>query len=169
MRTTQPRKQRKMLFNAPLHVRNKLFSAPLSTALKATHRVSSLTVRSGDTVRVMRGDKKGVEGKVTRVERSKCRLFVDGVTREKVDGTPIQIPIHPSKIMITSLNLDDKKRRESLKTEAPEEAEKQVKEPKKEQKKRKPRKTAQAKAKTKTTRKRKTKSEEKSKGEAETG
>lgn len=167
MKTIQPRKQRKMLFNAPLHVRNKLFSAPLSTALKATHRVSSVTVRSGDTVRVMRGDKKGVEGKVARVERSKCRLFVEGVTREKVDGTPIQIPIHPSKVMITSLNLDDKKRRESLKTEPEIEAEKQVEEPKKEQKKRKPRKTAQAKA--KTTRKRKTKSEEKSKGEAETG
>jgi len=160
-----------MLFNAPLHVRNKLFSAPLSTALKATHRVSSVTVRSGDTVRVMRGDKKGVEGKVARVERSKCRLFVDGVTREKVDGTAIQIPIHPSKVMITSLNLDDKKRRESLKTEAQLEAEKQVEEPKKEQKKRKPRKTAKAKAKAKakTTRKRKTKSEEKSEGEAETG
>jgi large subunit ribosomal protein L24 len=117
----------------------------------------------------MRGDKKGVEGKVARVERSKCRLFVDGVTREKVDGTPIQIPIHPSKIMITGLNLDDKKRRESLKTEAPVEAEKPVEEPTKEEKKRKPRKTTQAKAKAKTTRKRKTKSEEKSKGEAETG
>jgi large subunit ribosomal protein L24 len=169
MKTTQPRKQRKMLFNAPLHVRNKLFSAPLSTALKATHRVSSVTVRTGDTVRVMRGDKKGVEGKVSRIERSKIRLFVDGVTREKVDGTPIQIPIHPSKIMITSLNLDDKKRRESLKAEAPEEAEKRVEEPKKEQKKRKPRKTTQTKAKTKTTRKRKTKSEEKSEGETETG
>jgi ribosomal protein L24 len=36
------------------------------------------------------------------------------VTREKVDGTTVPIPIHPSKVMITRLNLDDKWRREIL-------------------------------------------------------
>ncbi len=69
----------------------------------------------GDTVRVMRGDRKGFEGKITRVDRRKYRVFVEGITREKVDGTAIQIPIHPSKVMITNLDLDDKWRREALK------------------------------------------------------
>ena len=167
MKTIQPRKQHKMLHEAPSHVRSKLFSAPLSSTLKDTHRVSSIPVRTGDTVRLMRGDKKGVEGKVTRVDRSRYRLFVEGITREKVDGTAIQVPIHPSKVMITNLNLDDKRRRESLKVEAPKEAEKPPEAPVKERKKRKPRKAAPQKA--KAPRKKRTESETRKEGEAETG
>ena len=58
---------------------------------------------------------KGFEGKITTVDRKKYRIFVEGITREKVDGTAMPIPIHPSKVMITTLNLDDKWRREALK------------------------------------------------------
>jgi large subunit ribosomal protein L24 len=163
MGTIQPRKQHKMLYHAPKHIRYRLFSAPLSPSLKTTHKVNSVPVRSGDTVRIMRGDRKGAEGKVAKVDRGKYRLFVEGVTREKVDGTAIQVPIHPSKVMITGLNLDDKWRRESLKVEAPKEAakpeEKPAEEPKKERKKRKPRKASS----------RKTKSTEKKEGGEQSG
>lgn len=167
MKTTQPRKQHKMLYKAPSHVRCKLFSAPLSPVLKAAHKVGSVPVRTGDTVRIMRGDRKGTEGKVTRVDRNRYRLFVEGVTREKVDGTAVQIPTHPSKVMITSLNLDDKWRRESLKVEPPKEVEKPAEEPKKERKRRKPKASSK---KAKAPRKRKVKrSKEKKEGEAESG
>lgn len=167
MKTTQPRKQHKMLFKAPSHVRYELFSAPLSPVLKAAHKVGSVPVRTGDTVRIMRGDRKGTEGKVTRVDRKKYRLFVEGVTREKVDGTAVQIPTHPSKVMITSLNLDDKWRRESLKVEPPKEVEKPAEEPKKERKRRRPKASSK---KAKAPRKRKVKrSKEKKEGEAESG
>ena len=168
MRTIQPRKQHKMLLEAPSHIRSKLFSAPLSHTLSETHKIGSISVRTGDTVRIMRGDKKGVEGKVTKIDRRKYRLFVEGITREKVDGTAIPVPIHPSKVMITSLNLDDKWRRESLKAEAPKEPEKQAEATIEKRKKRKPRKAAPKKE--KTPRKRRTKKpEEKKEGEAETG
>jgi large subunit ribosomal protein L24 len=167
LKTTQPRKQHKTLHEAPSHIRSKLFSAPLSSTLKDAHKVRSVPVRTGDTVRIMRGDKKGVEGKVTRVDRSKYRLFVEGMTREKVDGTAIQVPVHPSKVMITNLNLDDKWRRESLKVEAPKEVEKLPEAPAKERKKRRPRKAVPKKA--KAHRKKRTKSEKKSEGETETG
>jgi large subunit ribosomal protein L24 len=118
LRTTQPRKQRKLLYQAPSHVRHKSLSAPLSPSLKASHKVNSIPVRRGDTVRVIRGDRKGTEGKVTRVDQKTYRIFIEGITREKVDGTATPIPIHPSKVMITGLNLDDKWRKESLKAEA---------------------------------------------------
>jgi len=158
VKTTQPRKQRKRLYQAPAHIRYKHFSAPLSTSLKTSHNVSSLPVRSGDTVRIMRGDRKGLEGKVTRVDRKNYRIFIEGVTREKVDGTTAFVPIHPSKVMITVLNLDDKWRRESLKAgvavteaEKPEEKlveeEKKPEKPKKQRKKRKTRKTVAKKTK----------------------
>jgi len=163
MKTVQPRKQRKMLFQAPLHIRHKHFSAPLSPSLKASRHISSIPVRKGDTVKIMRGDRKGSEGKVTKVDRQKYRLFVDGVTREKVDGTTVLAPIHPSKVMITSLNLDDKWRSRSLKVEVAKEAKKlkeKPEEPKKERKKIKPPKTPSEKAKTPRKRKMKTSTEE---------
>lgn len=115
MKTTKPRKQHKRLYQAPLHKRYKQFSAALSSKLKASHNTNSIPVRMGDTVHIMRGDRKGFEGKVTGVNRTKYRIFVEGVTREKVDGTSMPIPIHPSKVRITRLNLDDKWRREALK------------------------------------------------------
>ncbi|MGQ9624545.1 MAG: 50S ribosomal protein L24 [Candidatus Bathycorpusculaceae bacterium] len=111
---TKPSKQRKMLYQAPDHIRHKFFAAPLSPELKASYGLNSIPVRSGDTVRIMRGDHKGFEGKITRVDRKKFRIYVEGLTREKVDGTTIFVPLHPSKVMITRLNLDDKWRKEVL-------------------------------------------------------
>jgi len=115
VKTTKPGKQHKRLYQAPLHKRYKQFSAALSSKLKASYNTNSIPVRMGDTVHIMRGDHKGFEGKVTGVNRTKYRIFVEGVTREKVDGTSMPIPIHPSKVRITRLNLDDKWRREALK------------------------------------------------------
>lgn len=103
------------MYQAPQHQRYKRFSAPLSPELKSSHNTNSVPVRVGDTVRVMRGDHRGFEGKVTRVDRKKYRIFIEGVTREKVDGSTTLVPIHPSKVMITRLNLDDKWRKKVLK------------------------------------------------------
>jgi len=114
MKTTKPTKQRKRLYQAPLNERYRRFSAPLSSKLKDSHGTGSVPVRNGDTVMIMRGDRKGSEGKVTQIDRKKYRIFVEGATREKVDGTTTFIPIHPSKVMITRLNLDDKWRKKIL-------------------------------------------------------
>jgi large subunit ribosomal protein L24 len=148
MRITKPGKQRKKLYQAPLNKRYRRFSAPLSSKLIESHGTGSVPVRSGDTVMIMRGDRKGSEGKVTRVDRKNYRIFIEGIDREKVDGTKILVPIHPSKVMITRLNLDDKWRKkilerkglaeeaEVIKEEVPEEKEKPPQ--KKAKKKRKP-------------------------------
>lgn len=103
-----PRKQRKQLYTAPAHLRHKFMAAPLSPELAASKGVKALPVRKGDTVQVTRGDHKGFEGKVSRVDLAKRRIFIEGLTREKVDGTTIFIPVHPSKVMIKNLKLDDK-------------------------------------------------------------
>jgi len=140
MKTTSPRKQRKQLYQAPLHKRYKIFSAPLSPDLKKSHGINALPIRSGDTVRIMRGDRKGIEGKVAEVDRTKYHISIEGVTREKVDGTTVPAPIHPSKVMITNLNLDDKWRREILKRKGIGEKAKPPEEEKIEKKEKRPRK-----------------------------
>jgi large subunit ribosomal protein L24 len=151
MKTIKPGKQRKRMHHAPLNERYKRFSAPLSPKLREKRNTNSVPVKTGDTVKIMRGDRKGFEGKVSRVDRKKYRIFVEGATREKVDGTATLIPIHPSKVMITRLNLDDKWRRKMLerkgaveKAKVPKEkiVEEEAEAPKKKaKKKRTPRKT----------------------------
>jgi large subunit ribosomal protein L24 len=138
MKTTKPTKQRKRLYQAPVTERYRRFSAPLASKLKESHGTNSVPVRKGDTVMIMRGDRKGFEGKVTQVNRKSYRIFVEGADREKVDGTKISVPIHPSKVMITRLNLDDKWRKKIMERKGvAEKAEIAEEEPPKKEKKKK--------------------------------
>ena len=113
-RIKNPKKQRKRLFNAPAHLRHKLMGAHLSSELASSRGVKTLPVRKGDTILIKRGDNKGFEGKVSRVDLKAYRIYIEGLTREKVDGTNIFLPIHPSKVEIRNLNLDDKWRKNIL-------------------------------------------------------
>jgi large subunit ribosomal protein L24 len=117
--TKNPGKQRKMLFNAPAHVRHKSMAAPLSPELIAQKGIKALPVRKGDSVRVMRGDHKGFDGKISKVDLKHYRVTLEGLTREKVDGTTVFVALHPSKIMIKTLNLDDKVRKAVLERKKP--------------------------------------------------
>ena len=103
----QPRKQRKAYFQAPLHRRQKLVTAPLSRELREKYGVRRLPVRKGDKVKVMRGDFKGRVGEVVRVDLKRVALHIDGILLNKADGTQVFRPIHPSNVMIVSLNLND--------------------------------------------------------------
>ena len=138
MKTTKPTKQRKRLYQASVNERYRRFSAPLSSKLKESHGTNSVPIRKGDTVMIMRGDRRNTEGKVTQIDTQKYRIFVDGANREKVDGTSIPVPIHPSKVMITRLNLDDKWRKKILERKGvSEKAEIAEEEPPKKEKKKK--------------------------------
>ena len=111
----KPSKQRKMLYEAPAHRIRKLLSAPMSDDLRKSHGRRSFPVRKGDTVKIVRGDFAGIEGKITRVDTPSQRVFVEGVQREKVAGTSTPVSVHTSKVLLTKLNLDDKWRSDSLK------------------------------------------------------
>ena len=65
-------------------------------------------MRTGDTVRIMRGEFADLVGKVEKVEYSTGRVFVEGMTREKAAGISSKLPVHSSKVLITNLNLSDK-------------------------------------------------------------
>ncbi len=119
--SSQPRKIRKKYLNAPLHRRQKDLTAPLSPELQREHGIKRLPVRKNDTVLIMRGSFKGHEGKVIKVDLKKRRIFVEGATRNKADGTPVPVPIYPSKVMITKLDLSDKRRSAIIKRKKPEE------------------------------------------------
>ncbi|MEE9237028.1 MAG: 50S ribosomal protein L24 [Thermoplasmata archaeon] len=113
-KSRSPRRQRRRIYQTPHHRRGKLLSAHLSPRYLEDRKVNyprSLPLRKGDTVRVMRGSHEGEEGKVTDVDRNGIRVFVEGVTVSKADGTEVGKPIHPSNLMITKLDMTDPWRR----------------------------------------------------------
>src|SRR3989344_5991192 len=110
-RSTQPRKQRKYRYNAPLHVRQKLVHVHLSKDLRQKHGTRALQVRKGDKVKVLRGKFRKQEGKVERVELKRERLFVTVMDYTKKNGTKIPVPFQPSILMIVILDMADKRRR----------------------------------------------------------
>jgi large subunit ribosomal protein L24 len=62
----------------------------------------------------MRGEFAGHEGKVVEVDMKKIRIYVEGVTRRKADGTEVYVPIHPSNVMIIELGEVDEVRKKIL-------------------------------------------------------
>jgi large subunit ribosomal protein L24 len=110
----QPRKQRKARYNAPLHMKTKFFNAPLSAALREKYSKKTVRVVKGDTVKVTRGNHTGEEGLVDAIDTRNVKLVVHGVSSTKVDGTEVPRTIDASKVEITKLNLEDKRRVEKL-------------------------------------------------------
>jgi large subunit ribosomal protein L24 len=96
----------------------KKFGSSLSKELRGKHARRSIRPVKGDGVRIVRGGFKGIEGKVTGVDSKVGKIFVEGVTREKIAGGKTgPVPIDSSKVVITSLNLEDKLRRKGLERE----------------------------------------------------
>lgn len=114
MNSKQPRKQRKERFTAPLHRRQKHVHVLLSSELRKEHGKRNVQVKTGDTVKIMRGDHAGLEGLVEDVDLKRCQIKVAGVSNFRADGTEVPRPIHPSNIMITKLQLDDERREKSI-------------------------------------------------------
>lgn len=112
--STQPRKQRKYAYNAPYHVKGKLLSAHLSKELSDKYNTRSVRVRTGDTVKIMRGSHAGKEGKVERVDLQRTKIFVENISIDKHDGSKVGFGLHPSNVLVVALNLDDKKRKAKL-------------------------------------------------------
>ena len=78
-----------------------------------------MRVIEGDSVKVLRGEFKGIEGKVTRISTEKRGVAIEGIKREKLKGGNVDIYIHPSNVLITSLNLEDKWRQSRLEGQKP--------------------------------------------------
>lgn len=112
--SVQPRKQRKYNYNAPLHVKNDLLSVNLSKELRKAYGTRNIRVRSGDKVKILRGNHKGKQGKVDTVDVKKIKVYVTGVETQKREGSKVKVPINPSNLQITELNLADKKRKQRI-------------------------------------------------------
>jgi len=133
MDSMKPGKQRRELYNAPLHKKRNFISAHLEEKLLLKYDKRAVPVVKGDTVIVMRGAFRGHEDKVAKVIVKKRFLEIEGLMMAKADGNKIAKPIHPSNVMITKLNLTDKWRRKKLERGLSEETKKEIEAEAKEQ------------------------------------
>src|ERR1700687_254801 len=106
--------RKRMLYTASSHLLSKQLGSHLAKSLKEKYHCKSIRVVEGDSVKVLRGEFKGIEGKVTRVSTEKRGIAIEGIKREKLKGGNVDIFIHPSNVVITSLNLEDKWRQNRL-------------------------------------------------------
>lgn len=109
-KTVKTRKQRRRLAERSLHQKHTLLSATLDKPLRKKFKRRSLEVRRGDKAKVLTGSFKGVEGEVMEVDLSKVRVYVDKVTSKKRDGTDVLRALQPSNLMLTDIDIRDKRR-----------------------------------------------------------
>ena len=109
--SVQPRKQRKYVYNAPLHIIRNLFSVTLSKELRKKHGKRNISLRTGDKVKIMRGQFKGKVTKVEKLSFVRRRVFLEDVALVKKDGNKVAYNVSPSNLMILELNMDDKMRK----------------------------------------------------------
>jgi large subunit ribosomal protein L24 len=87
---------------------NAFVSSNVTSGLREQYGKRSLRPIKGDTIKVLRGEYSGIEGKIEKVNTKTGALSIEGVQREKIRGGNVKVPIHASNVQIVSLKLDDK-------------------------------------------------------------
>jgi len=90
------------------HLAYRASSIHLSRELREKYGFRSLPVRTGDRVMIIRGDYKGVEGDVSRVDRARGRVYVSGVYRENARGEQRLVPIPLNSVILVKIDDKDK-------------------------------------------------------------
>ena len=68
-----------------------------------------MRVKKGYTVKVVRGAFKGKEGVVSQVKLKTRKIYVEGLSHKKADGTEKLVPIDPSNVIIVNIEQEGKK------------------------------------------------------------
>ena len=116
----KPTKMRnRLIYRASHVVKSKQVSSHLSKELKKKFSKNSIRIVEGDNVKIVRGEFKGVDGKVSKISIQKNSLVIEGVKKEKTKGEKFDVYIHSSNVIVTSLKADDKWRISKLEGKKP--------------------------------------------------
>ncbi len=113
----QPRKQRKFLANAPLHLKRKQLSANLSKELRKKVGKRNIILKKNDKVKIMRGKFKDKIGKVLQVLTKQGKVIIEGMQVNKRDGSKANVKLEPSNLQIIEMEDRNKKTTETKKEE----------------------------------------------------
>ena len=105
----KPTKMRnKQIYRAINQIVNKQICATLSKDLRKKYSRRSIRIMVDDTAKVIRGEYKGITGKISKVSTTNSSIAIEGNKKEKLKGDKIDVYIHSSNVILTSLNTDDK-------------------------------------------------------------
>ena len=108
-----------MIYQATLQTRSKQMGSALSKDLQKKYGKKSVRVIEGDSVTILRGEFKGVDGKISKISTQKTSVAIEGVKKEKTKGDKFDVYIHTSNLVVTSLNSSDKWRMAKLEGKDP--------------------------------------------------
>ncbi|MDC0161471.1 50S ribosomal protein L24 [Marine Group III euryarchaeote] len=121
MSSKQPRKQRLARYTAPYHRRHREMSSPIDKGLRERQLSRgfmyprSMPVKKGDRVMIVRGEGKSKSATaISLVDRKARKVYVEGFTYFKSDGTELQRPIDASNLVIINPDWSDIRRRKIL-------------------------------------------------------
>ena len=121
MSSKQPRKQRLARYTAPYHRRHREMAAPIDRGLRERQMSRgfmyprSMSVRKGDRIMIVRGEGKSKSAtRIAKVDRKARKIYVEGFTYFKSDGTELQRPIDASNVVIINPDWSDMRRRKLL-------------------------------------------------------
>ena len=121
MSSKQPRKQRLARYTAPYHRRHREMSSPIDKGLRERQLSKgfmyprAMPVKRGDRVMIVRGEGKSKSTTaVSLVDRKARKVYVEGFTYFKSDGTELQRPIDASNLVIINPDWSDIRRRKIL-------------------------------------------------------
>ena len=96
------------IYRAVNQVVSKQICAPLSKQLRKNYERRRIRIMTDDTVKVIRGEYKGIAGKVTKISTDSNSIAIEGNKKEKLKGEKIDVYIHSTNVIITALNTNDK-------------------------------------------------------------
>nr|AJS12982.1 ribosomal protein L24p/L26e, archaeal/eukaryotic [uncultured archaeon] len=99
----QPRKQRKYLANAPLHIRKDFVSINLSKELRKKVGKRNLPAKKGDKIKICVGKFKGKTGKILTVNLKTSKIIVEDIQVKKQDGSKASVKMQPSNLQIIEM------------------------------------------------------------------
>jgi len=121
MSSKQPRKQRLARYTAPYHRRHREMSSPIDKGLRERQLSRgfmyprAMPVKKGDRVMIVRGEGKSKSATaISLVDRKARKVYVEGFTYFKSDGTELQRPIDASNLVIINPDWSDIRRRKIL-------------------------------------------------------
>jgi large subunit ribosomal protein L24 len=98
----------RMIYQATFQIRSKQLGSSLSKDLQKKYGKKSTRAIVGDTITILRGEFKGVSGKITKISTEKTSVTIEGVKKEKTKGDKFDVYIHTSNLVVTALNSSDK-------------------------------------------------------------
>jgi large subunit ribosomal protein L24 len=97
-----------MIYRATFQTRSKQLGSPLSKELHKKYGKRSVRVNEGDSIKIVRGEFKGVDGKIAKVSPQKNSVTIEGIKKEKTKGDKFDVYIHTSNLLVTSLNSENR-------------------------------------------------------------